>query len=170
MNEQQPNPGRTLPSLTGLDHEHLIAMGEVAYWAARAERTLALVVTAFISTESEVGVVVTNGMPFTRLLELGSQLAAHRPNDDQARDIYGRLTGPLKGAMDSRNHLLHSEWTKPQQGPASATLTRGKGKIEREFSVEAIRDVASELMRLADRMFILFLVIEGHVDYTELAP
>ncbi|OUD88728.1 hypothetical protein CMMCAS03_12265 [Clavibacter michiganensis subsp. michiganensis] len=72
--------------------------------------------------------------------------------------------------MDSRNHLLHSEWTKPKQGPASATLTRGKGKVEREFSVEAIRDVADELLLYADRLFILFLVIEGHFDYTELAP
>lgn len=36
---------------TGIDTEHLVAMGEVAVWAARVERTLALVVTALITTE-----------------------------------------------------------------------------------------------------------------------
>lgn len=153
--------------MTGLDPAHLIAMGEVAYWAARAERTLALVVTTLISTQSETGVIVTNGMGFTPLLNLGRRLAEQRPSNDRARSIFGTLIPRVQAAMEQRNHLLHGEWTRPTHpdAPASVRFTRTNGQKERLYSVDQIESVAYELALVTHRLFILVLVIDSGVDY-----
>jgi hypothetical protein len=152
--------------MTGLDASHLVAMGQVAYWAARAERTLALVVISLISTQSETGVTVTNGMSFGSLLDLGKRLSEERPNDDQARAVYRTLAPRLRSAMEQRNHLLHGEWTRPRSGlPASVRLTRASGRKERDYSVDQIEDVAYDLADVTHRLFLLVLVIDGNVDY-----
>lgn len=165
--EHTPEDHRRHVRMTGLDSDHLIAMGEVAYWAARAERTLALVVTTFISTQSETGVTVTNGMSFGALLSLGRRLAEQRPNDERARAIFGTLAPRVQEAMEQRNHLLHGEWTRPTHpdAPASVRLTRANGQKERLYSVEQIESVAYELAIVTHRLFILVLVIDSGVDY-----
>ncbi|MBB1198663.1 hypothetical protein [Curtobacterium flaccumfaciens] len=159
---------------TGLDEEHLVAMGEVAYWSARLERTLAFVVMALVSDDdgetNEIGIVATRGLPFARLLELGGHLVELRRFDGQVRDLFKRLSAEAKTAMESRNHLLHGDWTTPQQGPATASLTRTKRTIDREFTVEQVQDVAFDLAVLANRLFVLFLVVEGCIDYEESTP
>lgn len=155
---------------TGLSDGQLIAMGEVAYWAARAERSLSLVVATLVSKESGAGTVVTNGLAFGRLVELGVQLVRLRPAADEARDRFMSLVEPLKRAMDSRNHLLHSEWTRPREGLVSATLTRAKGPVERQYSLETIEDVASSLALLSNQLFLLYLVVEDAVGWEEWTP
>ena len=90
---------------TDLGDQQLIAMGEVAVWAARVERTLALVVASLIGGTPDTGALVTNGLPFNRLLELGSQLATRRPEGDTVRKNIERLGAPMRLAMESRNHL-----------------------------------------------------------------
>jgi len=159
---------------TGLDEEHLVAMGEVAYWSARVERTLTFVVMALVSVDdvetNEIGIVATRGLSFSRLVELGGQLVELHRFEGQVRELFKRLSGEVKTAMESRNHLLHGDWTKPRQGPATASLTRTKGTIDRVFTVEQVQDVAFDLAVLANRLFVLFLVIEGRVDYEESNP
>jgi hypothetical protein len=71
--------------------------------------------------------------------------------------------------MESRNHLLHGDWTTPRQGPATASLARTKRTVDRAFTVEQVQDVAFDLAVLANRLFVLFLVIEGRVAYEEAA-
>lgn len=163
-------PHRRRDRGTDIGDNHLVAIGEVAVWAARAERTLALVVSALVDAKSEAGMIVTNGMPFARLLELGTQLVSLRPVDDQVRNLFIRFSGPLRLAMGSRNHLMHSEWTMPRQGPPLATLTRARGKTEKEFPVETIERVANDLALMSNRLFVLYLVITQAVDYEEWAP
>lgn len=165
--EHTPEDHRRHVRMTGLDPRHLIAMGEVAYWAARAERTLALVVTTLISTQSETGVTVTNGMSFGALLNLGRRLAEQRPNEVRARAVFDTLAPRVQAAMEQRNHLLHGEWTRPAHpdDPASVRLTRTNGQKERHYSVEQIENVAYDLARVTHRLFILVLVIDSGVDY-----
>jgi hypothetical protein len=170
---KRPSPEhRAQARSTGLDQEHLVAMGEVAYWSARVERTLTLVVTALVGDDSEsneVGIVVTRGLAFGRLVELGAQLVELSRFDGQVRDMFTRLSSDLKTAMQSRHHLLHGDWTTPRRGPATATLTRAKGTVHRAFTVEQVQDVAFDLAVLANRLFILFLLVEGRIDYEEAA-
>ena len=159
----RPSP-EARAQITGLDREQLVAMGEVAYWEARVERTLSLVVTALISTDDEKGVAVTRGLGFGRLLDLGAQLVDLRPKDDEARDTYTRLSGELRRVMESRNRLMHGDWTRPRQGPASASSPRAKRTEDGTFTVDQVEDVAIDLAVLSNGLFILFLVIEGRVD------
>ena len=172
---ERPSPDHKAQARrTGLDQAHLIAMGEVAYWSARVERTLTLVVSALVSGDdahtNETGNVVTRGLPFARLLELGTQLTTLSRYDGQVRDLFGRLSTELRTAMDSRNHLLHGDWTTPRQGPATASLARSKRTVDRAFTVEQVQDVAFDLAVLANRLFVLFLVIEGRVEYEDADP
>lgn len=146
-------------------------MGEVAYWSARVERTLAFVVMALISDDDgetdEIGIVVTRGLAFNHLVELGLRLVELPRYDGEIRDTFTRLSSASKAAMASRNHLLHGAWTRPQQGPAKASLTRAKGTVDRTFNVEQVQDVAFDLAVLADRLFVLFLMVEGRDTYME---
>lgn len=167
---ERPSPEhRAQVRSTGLDQEHLVAMGEVAYWAAQVELTLTFVVMALVSDDdmetNEIGIVVTRGLSFHRLLELGGQLVQLGRYKGQVRELFTSLSGDLRAGMEDRNHLLHGNWTRPQHGPASASLSRTKGTVDRSFTVEQIEDVAFELAVLADRLFILFFVIEGQVEY-----
>jgi len=148
---------------TDLGDQQLIAMGEVAVWAARVERTLAIVVASLIGGTPDAGALVTNGLPFNRLLELGSQLATRRPEGDTVRKNIERLGAPMRLAMESRNHLLHGEWVPWSEGIAKATLTRTRGTKEREFSVRAVEDVANDLTNLANELFWLHLVASGQI-------
>lgn len=150
---------------TGIDTEHLVAMGEVAVWAARAERTLALVVTALITTEAATGVTVTNGMSYSALSDLGERLVKQRPEDDQPRAMYLNLLPRMKEAMAHRNHLLHGEWNQLDEGPASVTLTRIRGSTERTYSVDQVEQVTYELASVAKRLFLLMLIIDGALEY-----
>lgn len=158
---------------TGLDQAHLIAMGEVAYWSARVERTLMLVVGALVSGDdaetNEAGNVVTRGLPFGRLLELGTQLTALSRYDGQVRDLFTQLSAELRTAMENRNHLLHGDWTTPRRGAAVASLARTKRTVDKAFTVEQVQDVGFDLAVLANRLFVLFLVIEGRIEYEEAA-
>lgn len=163
-------PHRRRDRGTELSDDQLVAMGEVTVWAARAERTLALVVSALVNDNSEAGTIVTNGMQFGQLLDLGTRLIDLRPVDDQARELFTRFAQPLKTAMQNRNHLIHSEWTAPRQGPPLATLTRSRGKTEKEFPLEAIERVANDLALLSNRLYVLHLVVIGLADYDEWAP
>ena len=63
---------------TDLSDEQLLAMGEIAYWAARVERTLGLVVAGLVNKDYEAGQLVTNGMAFHNLLVLGTRLVSLR--------------------------------------------------------------------------------------------
>jgi len=158
---------------TGLDEEHLVAMGEVAYWSARLERTLTFVVMALVSDDdaetNQIGNVVTRGLSFSRLLDLGRQLVELQRFEGQVRELFKRLSSEAKTAMESRNHLLHGDWTTPRRGPATASLTRTKTTIDRVFTVEQVQDVAFDLAVLANRLFVLYLVVEGRIDYEESA-
>lgn len=168
MSEERPHRRRDRG--TDLSDGQLIATGEVAFWATRAERTLGLVVSALVNERSEAGAIVTNGMPFGRLLDLGTQLVALRPVNDQVRDLFTRFSGPLKAAMESRNHLMHGEWTTPREGPPVATRTQGKRTSEREFPLEAIESVATDLALMSNRLYVLWFVIIKMTDYEEWAP
>jgi hypothetical protein len=150
---------------TGIDTEHLVAMGEVAVWAARVERTLAMVVTALISTEAATGATVTNGMGYSTLSDLGKRLVDQRPENDQPRAMYLNLLPRMKEAMAHRNHLLHGEWNQLDEGPASVTLTRMGGSKERTYSVEQVEQVAYELASVAKRLFLLVLIIDDVLEY-----
>ena len=151
---------------TDLSDEQLLAMGEIAYWAARVERTLGLVVAGLVNKDSEAGQLVTNGMAFQNLLVLGTRLVSLRAPEDRARVLYTKLAGPLKTAMEERHHVLHSSWTRPRpHGPVSATLTRAKGSVEREFTIEEIESVANDLAALDDRLFLLHLGVNDIVEW-----
>lgn len=146
-------------------------MGEVAYWSARAERTLAIVVTAFVSIDdeetSEIGDVLTRGLTSTSLTDLGTKLVKLHRFEGQVRETFNRLSGELKTAMDSRHHLLHGDWTTPREGPATASRARSRGTVSRAFTVEQVEDVAFDLAVLSNELFALFLVVEASVDYEE---
>jgi hypothetical protein len=174
MSDTPLTPDQEWVVRTWLDDEHLVALGEVAYWSARAERTLALVVSTLISRDSESGVIATNGLGFNTLADLGTRLVAQRVEGDQVRVIYKRLASALKKAMETRNHLLHGEWTRPAEyfpnkqrggppwaGPTSVVRTRSSGPSERTFTVHAVRHVAHDLALVTTRLFALFMVIES---------
>lgn len=169
---ERPSPEhRARVRATSLDREHLIAMGEVAYWSARLERTLAFTVMALVSDDdretNEIGIVVTRGASFSGLLELGAKLVKLHRFEGQVRDMFTRLSADSRVAMESRNHLLHGAWTTPGKGPASASRVRAKGTVDRTLTVAQVEDVAYDLAVLAEQLFMLFLVIEGAVDYEE---
>jgi len=156
---------------TGLDRDHLVAMGEVAYWSARTERTLALVVAGLVSHDDDetddIGLVVTRGMSITALLDLGAKLVKLQRFEGQVRDLFTALSLDLKVAMENRNHLLHGDWTTPGHGPARATRVTSKKTIDRTFTVEQVEDVAYVLAGLANQLFMLFLVVQQMIDYEE---
>lgn len=174
MTEQPSAEHRADVRATGLDRDRLVAMGEVAYWSARTERTLALVVTALVSDDDdetdEIGNVVTRGMPFTGLLDLGAKLVKLHRFEGQVRDMFTALSLDLKMAMENRNHLLHGDWTKPGQGPATATRVTARKTVDRTFTVEQVEDVAYVLAVLANQLFILFLVVQQMIDYEQWTP
>lgn len=154
---------------TDLSDDQLVAMGEIAYWAARAERTLGLVVATLIHKGSESGQIVTNGQPFASLLTLGARLVALRPEEDQIREVYTGMSSRLKAAMETRNHVLHSHWTRPRpHGPAAATLTRARGPVEREFTVEELERVADNLASLDGGFFLLNLMLHDVAEWSSL--
>ena len=171
MTERPSAEHRADVRATGLDRDHLVAMGEVAYWSARTERTLALVVTALVSHDDdetdEIGHVVTRGVPFTGLLDLGAKLIKLRRFEGQVRDMFTGLSSECRAAMESRNHLLHGDWTKPGPGPAVASRVTTKRTVDRPFTVEQIEDVAFDLAVLSNRLFMLFLVAQKMIDYEE---
>jgi len=150
---------------TGIDTEHLVAMGEVAVWAARVERTLAMVITALISTEAATGATMTNGMGYSALSDLGKRLVDQRPENDHPRAICLNLLPRMKEAMAHRNHLLHGHWNQLGEGPVSVTLTRMGGSKERTCSVEQVEQVAYELASVAKRLFLLVLIIDDVLEY-----
>ncbi|MCJ0700228.1 hypothetical protein FRIG_03610 [Frigoribacterium faeni] len=176
MNKQPSAEHRADVRATGLDRDHLVAMGEVAYWSARVERTLSLVVMALVSDDDdetdEIGSVVTRGLSFTGLLELGAKLVKLQRFEGQVRDMFTRLASELKAAMESRNHLLHGDWTKPGPGPGPATASRvtARRTVDRTFTVEQVEDVAFELAVLSNQLFMLYLVVQEMIDYKEWFP
>jgi hypothetical protein len=173
MTERPSAEHRADVRATGLDRDHLVAMGEVAYWSARTERTLALVVSALVSHDDdetdEIGNVVTRGMPFMGLLELGTKLVKLHRFAGQVRSMFTALSLDLKVAMENRNHLLHGDWTTPGQGPATATRVTARKTVDRTFTVEQVEDVGYALAGLANQLFILFLVVQQMIDYDQWA-
>lgn len=154
---------------TDLSDDQLVAMGEISYWKARAERTMGLVVAILIHKGSESGQIVTIGLPFASLLTLGDRLIALRPKEDQIREVYTGMSSRLKAAMETRNHVLHSRWTRPRpHGPAAATLTRARGPIEREFTLEELEKVADNLASLNAGFFLLSLMLHDAAERSSL--
>jgi hypothetical protein len=123
MNGAADDPRAASPS-TGLSDEHLIALGEVAYWASRTEALLAQVVAAFLRPDDDLGSAVTDGMQLRHLLELGRRLAGRFDPSFQPRRMFESIAGPAEKAMADRNHLLHGYWTGGGQVPAVSTLVR----------------------------------------------
>lgn len=171
MTERPSAEHRAGVRATGLDRDHLVAMGEVAYWSARAERTLAIVVTALVSIDdemtSEIGIVLTRGLSSTSLIDLGAKLVKLHRFEGQVREMFTRLSSELKTAMESRHHLLHGDWTTPREGPATASRIRAKGTVSRAFTVEQVEDVAFDLAVLSNQLFLLFLIVEQTIEYEE---
>ena len=142
---------------TDLSEAQLIAMGEVSVWAARLERMLALVVANLTSKRSDAAVLVTNGLPFARLCDLGRQLSALRPDAHEIRREFERLDRLRRSAMERRNEVLHSDWSPREGGRALATFTRSRRTTRREFSVEEVQGVANDLAVLAGDLLWLYV-------------
>jgi hypothetical protein len=169
MTDQPATSRRAGNRGTDLSDAQLLAMGEIAHWAARAERTLGLVVANLVNKGAESAEIVINGMTLANLLDLGTRLVALRPMDDAIREIYTSMSGPFKTAMETRNHVLHSRWTRPRpHGPAKATLTRAKGAREREFTVDKIEGVADTLANIDGGFFILYLMLHNAAEWASL--
>lgn len=154
---------------TQLDPEQLRAMGEVAVWSARVEHALSLVVMALISDDdvetNEIGIVMTRGVPFSRLLEMGAQLVKLRRYEGEVRDRFAELSTASRLAMETRNLLLHGHWTRPLEGPALTRLLRKTGSPTRAFTVTQIEDASYDLAAAAEELLVLFLTIEGRIEH-----
>jgi len=159
------DPSDALPS-TGLSDAHLIALGEVAYWASRTEALLAQVIAAFLRPDDDLGNAVTDGMTLRNLIELGRKLVRSLEPSSQPRQLFESVAGPAPNAMEDRNHLLHGYWTGGGREPAVFTLVRYSGEKARTFTDQEVRLVAGALSDTSDRLFVLWLVLTGTSDYT----
>lgn len=155
---------------TGLAADHLIALGQVAYWSARIDTTLPLLAAALIRasdrqrTRKQAEVV---GLTFSQILEKTSALVAELGAADQVRVLFERDAIAIQKAMEDRNHLLHAYWLRGPREPAMAQRTRRDGTTITPFSAADVERVAVNLANLSDRLWLIYAVADGILEYQE---
>ncbi|WP_314451687.1 hypothetical protein [uncultured Microbacterium sp.] len=155
---------------TGLATDHLIALGQVAYWSARIDTTLPLLAAALIRasnrprTRKQAEVV---GLPFSSIFEKTSVLVAELDAADQVRVLFERDASAIKKTMEDRNHLLHAYWLRGPREPAMAQRTRRGGTTTTPFSAADVERVAVDLAHLSDRVWLISAVADGVLEYQE---
>lgn len=156
---------------TGLAADHLIALGQVAYWSARIDTTLPLLAAALIRasdrprTPKQARVI---GLDFSSIFAKTSSLVAELDPDDQIRVLYERDASAVKKAMEDRNHLLHAYWLRGPREPAIAQRTRREGTTTTPFSAADVERVAVALANLSDRLWLVYAVADGILEYQEI--
>lgn len=155
---------------TGLAADHLIALGQVAYWSARIDTTLPLLAAALIRasdrprTRKQAEVV---GLTFSQILKKTSGLVAELDGADQVRVLFERDASAVQKAMEDRNHLLHAYWLRGPREPAMAQRTRREGTTTTPFSAADVERVAVDLANLSDRLWLIYAVADGILEYQE---
>lgn len=155
---------------TGLAADHLIALGQVAYWSARIDTTLPLLAAALIHasdrprTPKQAQVV---GLTFSSIFEKTSALVAELDPADQVRVLFERDASAVKKAMEDRNHLLHAYWLRGPREPAMAQRTRKEGTTTTPFSAADVERVAVALANLSDRVWLVYAVADGILEYQD---
>lgn len=155
---------------TGLAADHLIALGQVAYWSARIDTTLPLLAAALIRasnrprTRKQVEVV---GLPFTSIFERTTALVAELDAADQVRVMFERDASAIRKTMEDRNRLLHAYWLRGPREPAMAQRTRRGGITTTPFSAADVERVAVNLANLSDRVWLIYAVADGILEYQE---
>lgn len=156
---------------TGLAADHLIALGQVAYWSARIDTTLPLLAAALIRasnrprTQRQAQVV---GLTFSAIFTKTSALVAELDPTNQVRVMFERDAGAVKKAMEDRNHLLHAYWLRGPREPAIAQRTRREGTTTTPFSAADVERVAVALADLSDRLWLVYALAAGILEYQEL--
>lgn len=155
---------------TGLAADHLVALGQVAYWSARIDTTLPLLAAALIRTSprartpKEAQVV---GLTFASIFTKTSELVRELDPSEQIRILFERDAAAVKRAMEDRNHLLHAYWLRGPREPAIAQRTRREGTTTTPFSAADVERVAVALANLSDRLWLVYAVADGILEYLQ---
>jgi hypothetical protein len=155
---------------TGLAADHLIALGQVAYWSARIDTTLPLLAAALIRasdrprTRNQAEVA---GLTFSAIFKKTCALVAELDSADQVRVLFERDASAIQKAMEDRNHLLHAYWLRGPREPAVAQRTRRGGTTTTPFSAADVERVAVDLANLSDRLWLIYAVADGILEYRE---
>lgn len=151
--------------MTSLTDEQLIILGEIAVAAARLEYQLALVVGDFIDPDPTVSQVVTAGLSFERMVELGRRLVSLRaktPEHKAAAERFVAITGEAMSAMRVRNQVLHGHWVVEEEGgvshPTLRTRTR-KGEVTSRLFVDMteLEEARTRLARAASTVQVWYV-------------
>lgn len=145
---------------TGLSPAHLRALGEVAYFAANLENTVAALCAQLIDPIEERGTLVVAGMPFGSVVELAERLLK-QSRGDQPSSVLSALKAS-SAAMEERNVLLHGLWSRNllETYSANVTLTRRTKVVKRRaVTVQEVRRAAHDLETAGERMFVELLTL-----------
>ncbi|MBT1683783.1 hypothetical protein [Curtobacterium flaccumfaciens] len=153
---------------TGLAADHLIALGQVAYWSARIDTMLPLLAAALIRASDRPRTrkqAVVVGLTFSAIFKKTSALVAELQPTDQIRVLFDRDASAIRTAMEDRNHLLHAYWLRGPREPAIAQRTRREGTTTTPFSAADVEQVAFALANLSDRVWLIYAVADGIMEY-----
>ena len=152
-----PDPSVDRVSLTGLNREHLLALGEVAFWAAKVERTMAEMAVSLLTPETSGGYAVVETMQFAQIDQLIVRLLKQRQSAFGTE--YAETIKAVREAMKARNSLLHGYWDGKFNGgtPLLDSIKNGIDRKPRAVPLSEVQGAANELLIAHDQLFVLWL-------------
>jgi hypothetical protein len=151
---------------TGLSADHLIALGHVAYWAARVDTLVPQIASSLLSDKDTVdGFGNPHGMRFSDVFKMTTRLMRELDPTSQAAVLFERQREKVAAAMEERNKLLHAYWLRGPTEPAIAQLTRKGHTEQRPVTTRQVEEVAVILALASDQLFLVYALLEGIMDY-----
>jgi len=165
---------------SGLDEEHLLALGRIAYWASRTEGILREIaeymVRGRIGPRGDVLNTAFRGAGYGELEGLVLRLV-DRADDYGNPEIKYIKSGLAiaKVAMEMRNTLFHGEWVLPADGPGISHPTAVMGKRSgkepnrsQQFDMATADNVSEVVAEAAEILAGVYLLVDGSASLEEL--
>jgi hypothetical protein len=97
-----------------LTDDELRAIGRISVNFNALENVISAVVWTFVGPDPMLGVLLTAGESFDRLLSKFKQLAHYRLSEPQHLDLISGWLPKVRSVQQQRNRILHSAWLEPK--------------------------------------------------------
>lgn len=128
-----------------VNDDYLRALGQLSVNAAAVEAMTRIVANDLIDEDPRVGKVLLASAPFSQVADRIIPLLELRAPSQRTTTWLQDAVAASKGAMQSRNTLLHSHWFEEEDAASQLRRKKGQPDFAQEVTLEDIDDAVQAL-------------------------